>query len=273
MSNCTTGAKIISPRSEFLLFKNKDFHGSIFEDRVVIRRGVFAVEGTESWTDKSTDSDVFSGFSIAVNSLGLACCDSNVRMIPGARNYDLLTEEIAEKCKSVDDAITVAKNALHAQRYSWGNIVVATKDEVAALQIADGLKVFRHPVQTVRTNHHAEPDAQPTVYDGAVGTVKRYEAAERLLKKVENPDCAIDLLRSHEHGLSEFSVCSHGGLNTVYGYVIHVKNDQVLFHVCKGNPCTSNFIGLSVDFSDESSLRVVAQTYPSRFAPQIASRA
>ena len=269
MSNCTIGAKILSPGSEFLLFKNKDFRRRNFDDRLVIREGVFAIGGTESWGDKSVDSDVFSGFSIAVNSSGLACCDSNVKMKHDAENYDILTQKIAEKCITVDDAVNVVEKAFHSRRYSWGNIVVATRDEVAAFQVADSLKVFRHSVQTARTNHHIEQGRRPMIYDGAVGSVERYEVARRVLEKVEDLSSVFDLLRSHEHGLNTLSICSHGRLNTVYGYVVRVKKNRVVFHVCKGNPCIGNFVALSLNFDDEKSLRKVAQAYPSGRRPQI----
>jgi len=269
MSNCTIGAKIISPGNEFLLFKNKDFGRQNFNDQLVIRDGVFAIAGTESWSDKSANSDVFSGFSIAVNSSGLACCDSNVRMKPGAINYDILTKKIAEECSTIDDAVDVVEKAVHAQRCSWGNIVVATKNEVAAFQVTNHLKVFRHSTQTVRANHHIREGRRPIVYDGAVGTVKRYEVARRLLGKIENIHGVFSLLRSHEYGINSSSICSHGRLNTVYGYVVHIKNNEVSFHVCRGNPCTGNFTALYLDFDDEEALQMVAQAYPSRRRPQI----
>jgi len=269
VSNCTIGAKILSAGNEFLLFKNKDFRKKNFDDRLVIRNGVFAVEGTESWGDRSVDVDVFSGFSIAVNSSGLACCDSNVKMKPSAKNYDNLTQEIVEKCKSVDDAVNVVEKAVHAQPCSWGNIVVATKHEVATFQVADRVKVFRDPVQTMRTNHHIEEGRRPIVYDGAVGSIKRYEVARRLLEKVKEVDSVFDVLRSHEHGLNAFSICSHGTLTTVYGYVVHVKDNRVVFHVCRGNPCAGKFVALSLDFDDEESLRMAGQAYPSRRRPKI----
>lgn len=269
MSNCTTGAKILSRGSEFLLFKNKDFRRKNFDDRLVIRDEVFAIGGTESWGDKSVGAGVFSGFSIAVNSSGLACCDSNIKMRPGAENYDILTQKIVEKCSTIDDTVNVVEKAVHSQRYSWGNFVVATRDEVAAFQVADSFKVFRHSVQTVRTNHHIAQGRRPIIYDEAVGSVERYEVARRLLRKVKDPSGIFDLLRSHEHGLNTLSICSHGRLNTVYGYVVHVKKNRVVFHVCKGNPCIGNFVALALNFDDEESLRKAAQAYPSGRRPQI----
>jgi len=269
VSNCTIGAKILSPGSEFLLFKNKDFRTRNFDDRLVIRNGVLAVEGTESWGERSIRAEAFSGFSIAVNSSGLACCDANVRMKHGAKNYDILTQEIVEKCRSIDDAVNVVEKAVHAQLYSWANIIVATRDEVATFQIADRAKVFRHTIQTARANHHIEQGRRPIIYDGAVGSLKRYEVARRLLESTEDIDSIFDLLRSHEHGLNEFSICSHGRFNTVYGYVVHVKGNEVVLHVCRGNPCIGNFVPLSLDFRDEESLRMVAQAYPSACRPQI----
>ena len=263
LSNCTIGAKVLSLGSEFLLFKNKDFRRKDFDDRLVIRKGLFAVEGTQSWDDRSTDVDVFSGFSIGVNSSGLACCDSNVEMKPSAKNYDILTQEILEKCRSVDDAVNAVEKAVHTQRYSWGNIVVATKDEVATFQVADYVKVFRDSVQTVRTNHHIEQGRRPIFYDESTGSIERYEVAKRLLEKVEDVDGVFEMLRSHEYGLNTSSICSHGRFNTVYGYVVHFKNNRVVFYVCRGNPCVGKFVAVTLNFDDEKLLRVAAEAYPS----------
>jgi len=267
LSNCTIGAKILSLGSEFLLFKNKDFRRKDFDDRLVIRRELFAVRGARSWDEKSVDVDFFSGFSIGVNSSGLACCDSNVEMKPGAKNYDILTQEIVEKCRSVDDAVDVVEKAFLGQRYSWGNIVVATKNEVAAFQVADCVKVFRDSIQTVRTNHHIEHGRRPILYNKSTGSIERYEVAKRLLEKVEDVDGVFEMLRSHEHGLSTFSICSHGRFNTIYGYVVHFKNDRVVFYVCRGNPCVGKFAVVTLDFNDEKLLRMAAEAYPSGRKP------
>ena len=269
LSNCTIGAKVLSLGSEFLLFKNKDFRRKDFDDRLVIQKGLFAVEGTQSWDDRSTDVDIFSGFSIGVNSSGLACCDSNVEMKPSAKNYDFLTQEILEKCRSVDDAANVVEKAVHTQRYSWGNIVVATKDEVATFQVADYVKVFRDSIQTVRTNHHIEHGRRPILYGESTGSIERYEVAKRLLERVEDVDGVFEMLQSHERGLSTSSICSHGRFNTVYGYVVHFKNNRVVFYVCRGSPCVGKFVAVTLNFDDEKLLRMTAEAYPSERKPQI----
>jgi len=263
LSNCTIGAKTLSPGNEFLLFKNKDFRRRDFDDRLVIRNDLFAVEGAQTWSDRSGDVDVFSGFSIGVNSSGLACCDSNVEMKPGARNYDILTQEILEKCQSIDDAVNVVEDAVHVGRYSWGNIVVATKDEVATFQVADCVNVFRDSVQTVRTNHHIELGRRPIFYDESTGSIERYDVAKSLLEKVQDIDGVFELLKSHEYGLNTSSICSHGRFNTVYGYVVRFKNNQAVFHVCRGNPCVGRFIAVTLNFNDENLLRMAAEAYPS----------
>jgi predicted choloylglycine hydrolase len=268
LSNCTIGAKILSPGSEFLLFKNKDFRRRDFDDRLVVRKGLFAVEGARSWDGRSTDVDVFSGFSIGVNSSGLACCDSNVEMKPGAKNYDILTQEILEKCRSIDDAVNIVEKAVYAQRYSWGNIIVAAKDEVAAFQVASSVKVFRNSNRTVRTNHHIEHGRRQILYDKSTGSIERYEVAKRLLEKVEDVDGAFELLRSHEYGLGTSSICSHGRFNTVYAYVVHFKNDRVVFYVCRGNPCAGKFVAVTLDLDDEKLLRMAVEAYPSGRKPQ-----
>ena len=59
-----------------LLFKNKDFGRTHFDDRLVTEPGVFGVQGVTTWAGTDPDLDQFSGFSIGANEHGLQCCDS-----------------------------------------------------------------------------------------------------------------------------------------------------------------------------------------------------
>ena len=135
--------------------------------------------------------------------------------------------------------------------------------------MADYVKVFRDSIQTVRTNHHIEHGRRPILYDESTGSIERYDVAKRLLEKVEDVDGVFEMLRSHEHGLSTSSICSHGRFNTVYGYVVHFKNNRVVFYVCRGNPCVGKFVAANLNFDDEKLLRMAAEAYPSGRKPQI----
>ena len=88
---CTTGVLRIGD-GDYLLFKNKDFGRTHFDDRLVMEPGVFGVRGVSTWAGTDPELDEFSGFSIGANEHGLLCCDSNVRTLDGHANYDELTE-------------------------------------------------------------------------------------------------------------------------------------------------------------------------------------
>jgi hypothetical protein len=60
---CTTGVLRLGP-ADYLLFKNKDFGRSHFDDRLVVERDVFGIQGITTWAGDDPETDQFSGFSI-----------------------------------------------------------------------------------------------------------------------------------------------------------------------------------------------------------------
>ena len=83
---CTIGALRLG-EDDFVLFKNKDFGRPHFDDRIVVERDVFGVEGITTWAGSDPDRDRFSGFSIGANAAGLLACDSNVRTLFTCKEY------------------------------------------------------------------------------------------------------------------------------------------------------------------------------------------
>ena len=71
---CTTGVVRLG-EDDYILFKNKDFGRTVFDDRLVVERDVFGIEGITTWAGTDPDLDQFSGFSIGANSSGLLVCD------------------------------------------------------------------------------------------------------------------------------------------------------------------------------------------------------
>lgn len=64
---CTTGAKVLVPGREFILFKNRDFKRDHFDDRLSLTDTAFGVLGLETHASLDTSHDRFSGFSIGCN--------------------------------------------------------------------------------------------------------------------------------------------------------------------------------------------------------------
>ena len=70
---CTIGA-IILGEEEYLLFKNKDFARTKFNDRIVSNNNWFGSLGLETFSLDSSVPDVYSGLSIGANKHGLLAC-------------------------------------------------------------------------------------------------------------------------------------------------------------------------------------------------------
>jgi hypothetical protein len=123
---CTTGAKVLRTGEEFVLFKNRDFTRTHFDDLITLTDRAFGVLGVETWDGDGADSDRFSGFSIGFNA-HLACCDSNVRGIAGAENYDKLVQAVVENCATLDEAVRCVQELVSERAFSWANLLVATR--------------------------------------------------------------------------------------------------------------------------------------------------
>ena len=255
---CTIGAKILDPGREFLLFKNRDFTRVHFDDRVRLSNTVFGVLGLETWDGIDPASDRYSGFSIGFNA-HLTCCDSNVRMMPDSASYDRLVELVVENCTTVEEAVLCVRDQVRESRFSWSNLLVATPEGVAALEIRDRhVEVERSPVLVARANHHVclGPNSDD---DDRTTTQQRYRTARQGLEAAEALEDVFPLLRSHmpdlQHGL-----CNHSHYNTVYSYVIHWKDGAITFYVHQGHPCDrAVYARLPITPGEDVSL----STYPS----------
>jgi hypothetical protein len=232
---CTTGAKLLEPGHEFLLFKNRDFTRAHYEDRVRCDGRVFGALGLETWDGDDPDSDRFSGFSIGCNAL-LACCDSNVRMLSGAESYDVLVEQVVEQCTTVDEAAALVAGLIHKHRFAWGNLIVATPQEIAAFEVRDRhLEVARGQAWVARTNHHVCLGATPED-DDTTTSAPRYAVADAGLSAVEQVSEIFPLLREHIPD-PQHSICNHGIYDTVYSYAIHWRDGAITLYVHQGHPC------------------------------------
>jgi len=261
---CTTGAKILRPGKEFILFKNRDFRRIHFDDRLSLTDQTFSVLGLETWDGDNPDNDRFSGFSIGFNA-HLACCDSNVKTVEGGDNYDRLVQGVVENCKTVDEAIEQVRRMTAGRLYCWANMLVATPEEVAALEVrGHHVEVERNPAFAVRANHHVYLGATAED-DDTITTAFRHQTAFVGLRAVSRFEDVFDILRAH-HPTAGYGVCNHGMYETVYSYVLHWNEGETTFYALQGHPCEGGaYVKIPVAFGQASDL----SGYPSRHAAAI----
>ena len=254
---CTTGAKILQLGREFVLFKNRDFTRKHFDDRLSLSNQAFGALGLETWDGSDPDSDRFSGFSIGFNR-HLACCDSNVQTVPGGDNYDRLVQAVVENCATIDKAADCVRDLARSRPFCWANMIVATADGVAALEVRDGrIEVDRQPTQVARANHHVCLGAHPDD-DDTTTTSFRYQSAASRLDGVRDLADVFALLRSHAPD-PQHSVCNHGQYDTVYSYVVHVLDGATTLYVHQGHPCAGDYVRLPITLGAANDL----SAYPS----------
>ena len=261
---CTTGVLRLGA-DDYLLFKNKDFGRTHFDDRLITEPDVFGVRGVSTWASTDPDLDEFSGFSIGANQYGLLCCDSNVRTLDGHANYDELTEVALRRGTDVDSAVAAIRKAVESQPYLWANLIMIDATAAAAVEVrGDRTEVTALTGPTARSNHHVElkPHADD---DDTVTTQRRLASAQRRLVQSNCIDDIFALQRSHDDG--DTGICNHQGYRTVYSYVLRHRGDTTALHVAQGQPCTDpGRVELTVPLGDGWSPSAAAEfrgEYPS----------
>lgn len=244
---CTTGVKVLRPGREFVLFKNRDFKRAHYDDKLSVTETAFGVLGLETWDGDDPANDRFSGFSVGFNG-ALACCDSNVQTVGDSLNYDRLVQAVVEGATTVDEAAAIVGGLVEAGAYHWANMLVATATEVAAIEVRDGrIAVERGPDAIARANHHICLGANAED-DDTVTTPVRYDLAMRGMRNARTLDDVFALTRTHAPDLG-YGICNHGGMETVYSYVVHWNEGQTTLYVYQGHPCEGgDFVVVPVTF-------------------------
>ncbi|MEM7172481.1 MAG: hypothetical protein AAF530_20100 [Pseudomonadota bacterium] len=121
---CTIGAIIFNPK-DYLLFKNKDFAGGRYDDRLEVNQDWFGPLGLETFAEGAETPPVYSGLSIGANRHGLLVCVNHVKITgPQGRNYDLLVQDALESAKDVPSALSLLQSIVDQQDHWWGNLVL-----------------------------------------------------------------------------------------------------------------------------------------------------
>lgn len=231
---CTTGVLRLSA-DEYIMFKNKDFGRTHFDDRIVVEPAIFGVEGITTWAGTDPDLDRFSGFSIGANASGLLACDSNVRTVPDHANYDDLVEVALRSGSDVPSGIEAVRTAVGSRPYLWGNLMLIDGEVQAAIEVrGHELAVVRLTGPAARTNHHMRLGIRPGD-DDTLTTESRLASAQAYVDAATSVDDIFALLRSHDQG--ETGICNHALHQTVYSYVLHRHANGITLHVRQGRPC------------------------------------
>lgn len=261
---CTTGVLRLGP-ADYLLFKNKDFGRSHFDDRLVVERDVFGVEGITTWASDDPDVDDFSGFSIGANRHGLLCCDSNVRTLPDHDNYDRLVEIALRKGADVPSAIEAVRQAVALRPFLWANLVMIDENHTAAVEVrSNQIEVSFGADRLGRSNHHVVLGAN-SEDDDVVTSAPRLKSVLSRVETAVTVEEILELQTSHDHGST--GICNHRGYSTVYTYLIRRTGDQISMYVRQGQPCESGDpVVLELPLGDRygsDTVRKLREEYPS----------
>lgn len=255
----------------YVLFKNKDFGRAHFDDRIVVERDVFGVEGIITWAGSDPDRDRFSGFSLGANSAGLLACDSNVRTLPDHANYDDLVEIALREGSDVATGAAAVQAAAEEQPYLWGNVLLIDGEEAAAVEVRGRrTAVMTLPGPAARTNHHPRWGAHPE-QDDTVTSQTRWDSAQYQVERAGSVEDVFALLGSHDDG--DTGVCNHALYRTVYSYVLHHRDGETALYVRQGAPCAGGRIHqLTPPLGERWSPQAAADfraSYPSARAPAL----
>ncbi|NHJ13465.1 MAG: hypothetical protein EAX95_07295 [Candidatus Thorarchaeota archaeon] len=262
---CTLAAKRVGWR--YFLLKNRDLTYPDFQDRLVFDEQIFAVKGVH------IGAGVDIGVSIGLNRKGLAGCSATV-LANENLPYDILLERILRECTTIDDAFLLVQNDLEVgHTYQWCNFVLATLEGVAAIEIGEGTCDLEKNSDAIsRTNHHLrlattdqvkaasseEREAAGPLYTSQA----RRQRASKMLNLAKTLGDMIEILSSHSDSRGFDSICRHWSSDpsnqylgeTSYGYILEVEgakdssNLDMRIHVSKGNPCSSTFKEVLIDF-------------------------
>ena len=260
---CTIGIHRLD-EDDYVLFKNKDFGRTAFEDRIILEWGLFGVAGVSTWAGSDPALDVFSGISVGANAAGLLCCDANVQGATGQANYDELVEIALRASEGVGGAIAAIRTAVASRPYLWGNLIMIDGVGEAAVEVRDQeVAVKRLSGPTARSNHHLTLGT-PGEADASGTTQSRLECAQRRVESATTVDDIFALQRAHDDGTT--GICSHQGHQTVYSYVLRRRGGATTLHVTKGHPCEAGRVDLTVPIGDRWSPSAAAEflaAYPS----------
>ena len=269
------GAVILHELHKTLLFKNRDMYSISQKDALFHDVDGFGVRGIDRVTGKA------SGLSIGVNRYGLAVANTHV-MGTEDPTYDILTEQILMFAKDAEDGLRLTVDQLKSGRkFQWGNLILADLDSTLVIEIArNDHSIEWSERKALRAGHHIMLDTEEILKqhlgsDGVVNDVDsiiRVDRGYELFRNVTSVQGVFSALKDHDEGPSQSSICKHssgeGQMSTVTSYVVEIDHPgengrpKVVFHVAKGNPCTSTYAAIPLIFpADEDVMSRALEMY------------
>ncbi|MHA1390477.1 MAG: carcinine hydrolase/isopenicillin-N N-acyltransferase family protein [Candidatus Thorarchaeota archaeon] len=265
------GAVILPKLKKTLLFKNRDMTVQDHRDEIFYDVDCFGIRGINNATGET------GGLAIGVNRNGLAIANTHVRNTDDP-SYHTLTEQLLMFAKDAEDSLSMTVEHLQrGKKYQWGNLLLADKDSMLALELAESDHSIEWSERRVlRTSHHIMLDTEETirsegnVYDQSV---KRVERGYDLIRQVRTVSDVFTMLKDHGESQGPSSLCRHEGESsqavTTMSYVIEIDNNtetgrpKIVFHVTKGNPCQSEYTAIPIIFpADDEIMNRAKQLYP-----------
>jgi len=130
--------------------------------------------------------------------------------------------------------------------FCCGNVMIA---DPANCYVAEwcGSEVSIEDVslRAVRTNHFVSLSHGPESRKEYPSSFRRFDRALELIRSANSVEDLQQLLKNHEAGPSELSICRHGEKNTTGAFIIDTRNRRIMY--CEGHPCEGSFESFSID--------------------------
>lgn len=269
------GAVSLPDKNKTVVFKNRDLQSAKHKDEIFYDVDCFGVRGIDVVSGKHL------GLAIGVNRNGLAMANTHVKSTD-TPSFHVLSEQILMFAKDVEDGLgMVVESQQKGRTYQWGNVILADKDSLLAIEIADGEHTLeRSKRKVLRSSHHIMLDTK----DDLVGSLgheasKLMENSEirmnrgyELLRDVSDVSDVFSLLGDHGTERGQSSICRHvisdEDYSTAMSYLIEIdhgsesRRPKIVFHVAHGNPCEADYRAIPIVFpADEEIMKRATQIY------------
>jgi hypothetical protein len=203
------------------------------------------------------------------------CADANIKTLFRKRNYDILTEFVLRNAKDTATCASLLREEIK-RRYGWTNLVAVDGSYARAFEVGRRVAEEKNKEKVTRTNHFIKTPGYKPDYHGNAGTKTRLSDSESKLNEAKNVEDIFDLLRTHRESKTRLStsICNHAKIHTVYSYVFEIKEGHTRLYVCRGNPCSNEYVPIDIRFPiDVEQRERILEKYPSTRPKQRLTRA
>jgi hypothetical protein len=269
------GAVILPDKKKTVLFKNRDLQSSEHKDEIFYDVDCFGVRGIDVVSGKNV------GLAIGVNRNGLAMANTHVKTTD-TPSFHVLSEQILMFARDAEDGLgMVVESQQKGRMYQWGNVILADKDSLLAIEIADGKHTLeRSKRKVLRSSHHIMLDTKDDLGEDSKNDFSmsmedseaRLNRGYELLRNISDVSDVFALLGDHGGEKGQSSICRHSVTDRDYStgmsYLIEIEHGiesgrpKIVFHVAHGNPCEADYRAIPIVFpADEEIMKRANQIY------------